>query len=888
MVFPLTDGERAELFPAGITKDPSGGTAWVPPDSTPQGYMKSTSTLLVQKALALAVLSGILCAGLRAQAPTPTPTPPPPAPSTASEPVTTLEKYTVSDVPLEDQVLPTVRPVGDVMGDDRNIVDIPRSVSSVNSAWMQDRMVKNAMDFAQFSPGVYAEAQFGIPGVPYIRGDLSQVYYGGQLSLYSLNSTPPSFNGVDALDIVKGPGSAVYGPQGEGAGGYTDFVMKQPYFDAQHTEISATLGYWASGHSYSNPSLTIDNGGPISDKLAYRVSYLSRYGDGYYLNDHDQTQDGYIALTYLATSKLKIEGWTQFFEDRTNEIAGANRVSQQFIWKGTYIGGPASPVTTGPDAYYGYDIFAAPNPPAGSSPTLFDGTFSQVNPATAYTVKLPAYDALVAPGDAARSMLSQTQIKATLELAPDVTLVNRLFNYFGHSDKFEASSYSEYVPRQQSLQDRLELHDDFRVWKIDNNLITGLDFRYTGMTSYQDFQTQPFGFADLYTTVDTFFYPGYRYEGDTFGGGLQVPGGRGFSATPGNDGNQISDVYDYAAFAQDDIKLGSKLSITPGFRVDRIDATAENPAFVQVGYYNSSLEYVPLATPIYIPPGGSSPYTPGYNNSDIVTDQSFFLSINFKLNEASSFYLTYDHTEAILGTNNFGGVDGYDLPSSLSTKSTLYEFGYKESFFGNTLYFSADAFQQLKYGTQFTGPVYPIKDDGIEVDAVYQPSKQWTLNGNFTYQDATAFGSYFYQQTGNYLDYYAPSTIVDGQPGTGLGGLNFMGYVPPGGRMRAPGIPQVQANGFVEYKSPMGWGLGVGPQFIGRQDANDQGTLHIPGEIEYDGFVFYGRGHWDVRVNVKNITNKRLLDPIAVSFAGNDLIYVRPPIEASLTLRLRY
>ena len=854
--------------------------------------MKPSLTTRRPKALFLALASAALCAGLRAQAPAPTPTPTPtsapPAAATSSEQVTTLEKYTVSDVPLEDQVLPTVRPVGDVMGDDRNIVDIPRSVSSVNSAWMRDRMVKNAMDFGQFSPGVYAEAQFGIPGVPYIRGDLSQVYYGGQLSLYSLNSTPPSFNGVDSLDIVKGPGSAVYGPQGEGAGGYTDFVMKQPYFDAQHTEISATLGYWASGHSYSNPSLTIDNGGPISDKLAYRVSYLSRYGDGYYLNDHDQTQDGYVALTYLATSKLKIEGWTQFFEDRTNEVAGANRVSQQFIWNGTYIGGPASPVTTGPNAYFGYDIFAAPNPPAGANPTLFDGTYTQVNPATAYTVKLPAYDALVAPGDAARSMLDQTQVKATLELSPDVTLVNRLFNYFGHSDKFEASSYSEYVPRQESLQDRLELHDNFTVWKIENNLITGLDFRYMGMTSYQDFQTQPFGFADLYTSVDTFFYPGYHAEGDTFGGGLQVPGRPGYSAAPGNDGNQISDVYDYAVFVQDDIKLTSKLSITPGFRVDRIDATAENPSFVQVGYYNSSFEYVPLATPIFIPAGGSSPYTPGYNNSDDVTDQSFFLSINFKLDESSSFYLTYDHVDAILGTNNFGGVDGYDLPSSLSTKSTLYEVGFKRSFLGNTLYFSADAFQQLKYGTQFTGPVYPIKDDGIELDAVYQPSKQWTLNANFTYQDATAFGTYFYQQTGNYLDYYAPSTIVDGQPGTGLGGLNFTGYSPPGGRMRAPGIPQVQANAFAEYKSPMGWGIGVGPQFIGRQDANDEGTLHIPGEIEYDGFVFYGMKHWDVRVNVKNITNKRLLDPIAVSFAGNDLIYVRPPIEASITLRLRY
>jgi hypothetical protein len=39
---------------------------------------------------------------------------------------------------------------------------------------------------------------------------------------------------------------------------------------------------------------------------------------------------------------------------------------------------------------------------------------------------------------------------------------------------------------------------------------------------------------------------------------------------------------------------------------------------------------------------------------------------------------------------------------------------------------------------------------------------------------------------------------------------------------------------------------------------------------------------------VTNLTNARLLDPTDVTFAGNDTIYVRPPISASLTLRLRF
>jgi outer membrane receptor protein involved in Fe transport len=45
---------------------------------------------------------------------------------------------------------------------------------------------------------------------------------------------------------------------------------------------------------------------------------------------------------------------------------------------------------------------------------------------------------------------------------------------------------------------------------------------------------------------------------------------------------------------------------------------------------------------------------------------------------------------------------------------------------------------------------------------------------------------------------------------------------------------------------------------------------------------------WDVRLNIKNVLNQRVLDPIDVSFAGNDTIYVRPPITASVTIRYRF
>jgi outer membrane receptor protein involved in Fe transport len=178
-------------------------------------------------------------------------------------------------------------------------------------------------------------------------------------------------------------------------------------------------------------------------------------------------------------------------------------------------------------------------------------------------------------------------------------------------------------------------------------------------------------------------------------------------------------------------------------------------------------------------------------------------------------------------------------------------------------------------------------DEGIELDAVYQPSKRWTVNENFTYQDATVYESDFFQETGNYVDSYNTDYIVDGQQGPGIGEPNFTGYQPPNGKMRAPGIPQLQANFYVVYSSPMGWAVGAGPQIPERQYANDPETLHIPTEEEWDGYICCGEKAWDIRLNIKNIFNPRVLNPIDVSFADNDTIYVRPPITASVTIRNR-
>jgi len=527
-----------------------------------------------------------------------------------------------------------------------------------------------------------------------------------------------------------------------------------------------------------------------------------------------------------------------------------------------------------------------------------DGSFGVLNASTAHTVVLAPYQVLTAPGDSARTGRWQTQLVTTLDLAGSDKLVNLTYLESANDRQLNQYGYDEYLPVQESVQDRVEYHNEFTSGVLSSHLISGADFRYTRVVSYNEYSVEPYFYYDLTQPNSTYHFPAFAADGNTYGGGDSIPGMPGYSAgLSGNASNQNSHIYDSAAFIQETLDLTRKFSAVIGLRGDYIKADDGNPPVTEV--FNP-------ATGKVSSPGTWIPANSLYSASGSVNDPSYFASLLYKPTETRTFYLTYNRTDAVQGCYNFGGVDvslvtdnnvpvgtpadyHSQLMVSLQTKSTLYEAGYKESFLNNTLYVGADAFQQIKSEPQLGGAApYVVKSNGIELESVFQPNKALTLNANFTCQEVTYFSSFFFEETGNYLDGYPVGFIVDGQSGTGAGSPNYGGYVPTSGKVRAPGVPVVLANAFVQYQLPSGLGIGVGPQIQGAQPANYQETLHIPGQCEWDGFVFYRQPRWDVQVNVKNILNQRLLDQIDATFAGNDQIFVRMPISASLTIRRRF
>jgi outer membrane receptor protein involved in Fe transport len=165
----------------------------------------------------------------------PGPATPKTADSTNPAPKGTMDTIVVTAVPPGEQVVPTARPISSVYGDDMSIIDIPRSVNIITKQQLEDRQITSVQDLGQFASGTYSPAEYGLDGIPYIRGVYASLYQNGQQEIFFRNSVVPSFNQVESMDLVKGPGSATYGPPGGGPGGYVNIITKTPEFDKNHT-----------------------------------------------------------------------------------------------------------------------------------------------------------------------------------------------------------------------------------------------------------------------------------------------------------------------------------------------------------------------------------------------------------------------------------------------------------------------------------------------------------------------------------------------------------------------------------------------------------------------------------------------------------------------------
>ena len=243
--------------------------------------------------------------------------------------VTTMQKFEVKDVPIEQQILPTSRPFNSVFGTDDNIVDVPRNVTIISRQQLSDISIASVLDFSKLTSSSYTTTNFGAPSNPSIRGQTADLFINGVRGRITSNGNglPLDFNSIESVNIVKGPATAVQGTSMY-VGGFVDLITKRPYFDAPKGSISVTIG------SYSQKEWTIDMGGPISSTAAYRFSYSGQDSQGYWYDYYNKNHSLYGALTFRPTKdyEIFINASASFY--RYTENWGINRVTQDLIDNG--------------------------------------------------------------------------------------------------------------------------------------------------------------------------------------------------------------------------------------------------------------------------------------------------------------------------------------------------------------------------------------------------------------------------------------------------------------------------------------------------------------------------------------------------------------------------
>ncbi|HWA87264.1 MAG TPA: TonB-dependent receptor [Opitutus sp.] len=762
------------------------------------------------------------------------------AQTTADEAVE-LSPYQVTGVPIEQSVNPLTRTTAGIMGDARGPLDTPRAASTITSGLFNERQIHGVQEILPYAPGAYVGAAYGNITTPNIRGDIAETYLNGQRLSYNYYGYFPSFNGVEAVDVVRGPGSAVFGA-GYFTGGYINYITKQPKFSGAETTVTVRLGTWAPGEvSYRNGSVQIDTTAPVNDKLAWRLSYEAKGGETFFRKNDapDDREDIFAALTWKPSDATTLEFNAQYFWQNAPETLGVNRVTQDLVDHGRYFTGLSA------------DSVPYPGPvPANGEVTL------------------PWEASLFSKGDFSNANVVRAQLALTHVFSPAVQLVNRSLYEYVNRRRYQEFEYGEWVT-QNTFENRTELHLDWSGSALPQSVVAGVTVRYAHVLGFENYFNEYIYNFDV-TDPSREFNEAAKFPSSYYPG---LPGPDGylfFPAAWGSPETADSTLWNPAIFWQHEIKFTPKLALIAGLRGDLFNGTASDA----------------------LPPPDETPWR------DSTTVETFSPSLNviYHLTSAASVYATYQRIRAVAGSLAGGGLilndDGTGRGvlnrDDFRNRSDLAEAGAKFSLLDNKLYAAATLFDQRRTKIGLGGEHDDIRVSGVELETIYQPDAKLSLTANATIQDGHYVDSAPFQLGGRSIyDAYA----VGGGPGglgTSTGDFDpYANQVPPGD-WPLVGFSKLMLNGSVRYRFANGFGAGLDARWQSWQRGNLDNQWHIPAQYTFDASLSYATKRWTANLDFLNLTDQRNWLHNGDAYTASQLIFPELPFRMEGYVKFKF
>lgn len=739
-----------------------------------------------------------------------------------------LTEMTISDVPIEENIMPTSRPFNSVFGTDDSILTTPRNVTIISREQLTAIAISDVRDFSKLTSSSYTTTNFGAPSNPSIRGQSADLFMNGVRARITSNGNgmPLDFNAIESVNIVKGPATAVQGTSMY-VGGFSDLITKRPYFDKFSGSVSYTIG------SYNTNKWTVDFGGPTSEEFAYRVSYSGDYSDGYWHDYYRRMHAFYGAITWRPNDKYELFANAQAYVGTYTENWGINRVTQSLIDDGLYT--PGINVNNGTagtpsDAQNSINVLGAGNSLALEAP-----------------VKANRHIRLIRPGDHSYGQEYSAQVIQTFKLGPDLTLKNSTFGSYTERNTLSRYYYSEIIDPSIFAENRTELVIQGKYATVN----TGVDLRYQQTKAYDQYFFEPVNVWDL--TRDPNLINVYNSTDFLTNSAIfEVPGWKNRFADPGVWNGDTNDSWGFTVgpFVQSTIKPNEKFSIVAGARYDFLHANVREPLL------------------------------PPFIEDDIdVSIPNVNLSLIYSPSAQVSTYVTYNYSQNTSGAvGNGGGITGWNGAGTELDKenftqpSRLYEAGVKFSLKENKLFFNVAVFDQERTAKSTSSTVIQeFNYKGFETELNYQPNRKLYATVSYSYIDAEGSAGFQYGLFGG-------ASEMVGEAAT----------VPIGTITQVPGLPQHLFNGLIAYTFANKLSLSANALVTGEMNNNTAGTLVIPWQYSIDATASYPIAeNWDLRLTVLNVTDEENWAPPNAVY-GNGSILALPGTEVQFTVKYKF
>lgn len=693
--------------------------------------------------------------------------------------------------------------------------EVPRAVTVLGRDLLADYAVASLEDLTPLVPGALSVPQYGIAGVPTMRGDLGETLQNGQRRAFNRNVFPPTFNGVEAVVAMTGAAPLPVGYTA-GTGGVVDLATKRPDFSRPRAVVRAALGSWSERRGQ------VDVNRPLSDGVALRLSVERVEADSFYRFDGRRSWSGYLALAWRRPGGARWDFNAEAYAASFLENPGTNRPTQALIDEGLYTAG-SSVQNGGTGSYFG-NTFA----PAG-------------------LVRIDGSQILAAPGDGATARDYTAQLTGRWLDGGGREWTSRTFFEGLSALKRAAYRFYSFTPESLTVEQRLEAREE-RAWAgRRHGLQWGASARGERRESFVEFFNEAINAFDLTLDPDTLRLPPSQWKFV-----LPVPGRPGeFAQSGGRYGSPLSvgasqtlrsRLGSAGVFVQDRVELRPGWTLVAGGRLDLLSVRSEDP-LPQPGF-----AAVRDGLTRWLPAGTASLVWNGARGLDL--------------------YATWQDVAAVESSGSTGGfgLTANRLPRELfANRNRLLELGVKAGVPEAAWSGALAVFQQRRSRTNARSG---LPDDlllrGVEAQGAWRISPAFDLSANAAYHDA------------RYVDGPPPGNIATvpafdpSRPSD-----NFGAY--PRGDYRLPGVPRWTANLAFAVRPAGPFSGRVWSAWQGGQNLDLFGRVKLRAQHTWNAAVWWRRGAWECRVAGLNLTDEFNWRPTSTPFAGADLVTREPP-----------